>query len=106
MHLKGPLDMTKKLSIGFVRRGYSQTGGAESYLKRLARGIVEAGHDVQLITTNKWPRTEWPFGAIRRMQSASALRAADEFGRMRPQPRCDLLMARARLSGCDGYRAG
>ena len=82
MHLKGPLEMTKKLSIGFVRRGYSQTGGAESYLKRLARGIVEAGHDVQIIATNKWPRTEWPFGAIRRMQSASAIGFANELEQM------------------------
>src|SRR5207247_9320774 len=97
---------TKKISIGFVRRGYSQTGGAESYLKRLARGIVEAGHDVQLITTNKWPRTEWPFGAIRRMQSASAIGFADEFEQMRPQLRCDLLVSLERLWGCDVYRAG
>jgi len=106
MHLKGPLDMTKKLSIAFVRRGYSQTGGAESYLRRLARGIVEAGHDVQLITTNKWPQTEWPFGAIRRMQSASAIGFANELEQMRPQLRCDLLVSLERLWGCDVYRAG
>src|SRR5437867_8702759 len=101
MHLKGPLDMTKKLSIGFVRRGYSQTGGAESYLKRLARGIVEAGHDVQLITTNKWPRTEWPFGAIRRMQSASVIGFADDFVQMRAQLSCDIFLRLDCLLGCE-----
>ena len=53
--------MTRNLSIAFVRRGYSPTGGAEAYLKRLAGGVIEAGHDVQLVTTNDWPDAEWPF---------------------------------------------
>ena len=47
--------MKKKLRIAFVRRGYSPSGGAEAYLKRLADGIVKAGHEVQLVTTNEWP---------------------------------------------------
>ena len=45
--------MPKNLSIVFVRRGYSPTGGAEAYLKRLARGVIEAGHDVQLVATGQ-----------------------------------------------------
>ena len=32
--------MAKNLSIAFVRRGYSPTGGAEVYLKRLAHGVA------------------------------------------------------------------
>ena len=51
--------MTKKLRIAFVRRGYSRSGGAEAYLKRLADGIVKAGHEVQLMTTNEWPEDQW-----------------------------------------------
>src|SRR5947208_2496949 len=46
--------MKERLRIAFVRRGYSPTGGAETYLKRLAHGVIEAGHDSQLIATNKW----------------------------------------------------
>jgi UDP-glucose:(heptosyl)LPS alpha-1,3-glucosyltransferase len=99
-------DMTRKLSIGFVRRGYSQTGGAEAYLKRLARGVVGAGHDAQLITTHDWPQTEWPFGARRRLQSGSVLGFANGLKQVRPQIRCDVLMSLERVWNCDVYRAG
>jgi len=98
--------MTRKLSIGFVRRGYSQTGGAEAYLKRLARGVVGAGHDAQLITTHDWPQTEWPFGARRRLQSGSVLGFANGLKQVRPQIRCDVLMSLERVWNCDVYRAG
>jgi UDP-glucose:(heptosyl)LPS alpha-1,3-glucosyltransferase len=100
------LDMIRKLSIGFVRRGYSQTGGAEAYLKRLARGVVGAGHDAQLITTHDWPQTEWPFGARRRLQSGSVLGFANGLKQVRPQIRCDVLMSLERVWNCDVYRAG
>jgi UDP-glucose:(heptosyl)LPS alpha-1,3-glucosyltransferase len=100
------LDMTRKLSIGFVRRGYSQTGGAEAYLKRLARGVVEAGHDAQLITTNDWPETEWPFGARRRLQAGSVMGFANGLKQVRPQIRGDVLMSLERVWNCDVYRAG
>jgi UDP-glucose:(heptosyl)LPS alpha-1,3-glucosyltransferase len=48
----------ERLTIGFVRRGYSATGGAEAYLKRLGRGVIDAGHSAQLFATNNWPRNE------------------------------------------------
>ena len=57
----------QKLRIAFVRRGYSRSGGAEAYLKRLADGIVKAGHEVQLVATNEWPEDQWPFGSIKRL---------------------------------------
>jgi UDP-glucose:(heptosyl)LPS alpha-1,3-glucosyltransferase len=98
--------MTRKLSIGFVRRGYSQTGGAEAYLKRLARGVVEAGHDAQLITTNDWPQTEWPFGTRHRLQSGSVIGFANGLKEVRPQIRCNVLMSLERVWNCDVYRAG
>src|SRR6266702_3070688 len=100
------LDMTRKLSIGFVRRGYSQTGGAEAYLKRLARGVVGAGHDAQLITTNDWPQTEWPFGTRHRLQSGSVIGFANGLKQVRPQIRCGVLMSLERVWNCDVYRAG
>jgi len=98
--------MTKTLSIGFVRRGYSQTGGAEAYLKRLARRLLEAGHGAQLITTNEWPQHEWPFGAIHRLQSRSVMGFANDLEQMRPQIRCNVLMSLERVWNCDVYRAG
>ena len=56
----------RRLRIALVRRGYSPSGGAEAYLKRLGQGIVERGHEAQLISTNEWPANDWPFGPITR----------------------------------------
>jgi UDP-glucose:(heptosyl)LPS alpha-1,3-glucosyltransferase len=98
--------MTSKLSIGFVRRGYSQSGGAEAYLKRLAHGVVDAGHDAQLITTEEWPQNEWLFRQIRRLQSGSVTGFARGLERIRAQLRCDVLMSLERVWSCDVYRAG
>src|SRR5437763_973749 len=69
----GLRSMAKNLSIAFVRRGYSPTGGAEAYLKRLAHGVTAAGHDAQLIATDDWPDHEWPFGSITRMRAGSVI---------------------------------
>jgi len=98
--------MQKDLSIVFVRRGYSPTGGAEAYLKRLARGVMEAGHDVQLVATNDWPAGEWPFGSITHLRSKSPIEFANELERMRPQFRFDILFSLERVWSCDVYRAG
>lgn len=95
-----------KLSIAFVRRGYSQSGGAEAYLKRLANGVVEGGHDAQLITTEAWPDIEWPCGAICRLPSRSVTEFASEVEKIRPQISCDVLMSLERIWSCDVYRAG
>ncbi len=95
-----------KLTIGFVRRGYSASGGAESYLKRLARGIVDLGHSVQLFTTNDWPPSEWPFGSMTHSRARSTIGFADELKQLRPQSRCDVLMSLERVWSCDVYRAG
>jgi UDP-glucose:(heptosyl)LPS alpha-1,3-glucosyltransferase len=92
--------------IAFVRRGYSPSGGAEAYLKRLAQGVVDRGHDAQLIATNDWPAGEWPFGAITRVRGDSPITFADEFEKLRPQIGCDVLMSLERIWRCDVYRAG
>src|SRR6266478_5460644 len=96
----------KRLTIAFVRRGYSQTGGAEAYLKRLALGVFDAGHDVQLITTSDWPQTEWPFGILDCLHSQSAIAFADELKQMRSRIPCDVLMSLERVWDCHVYRAG
>jgi UDP-glucose:(heptosyl)LPS alpha-1,3-glucosyltransferase len=98
--------MTKKLRLAFVRRGYSPTGGAEAYLKRLARGVIEAGHDAQLVATNEWPEDQWPFGPITRLRAESVIGFADELEQIRPQLDCDVLLSLERVWSCDVYRAG
>src|SRR5438128_11951159 len=98
--------MPKNLSIVFVRRGYSSTGGAEAYLKHLARGVMEAGHDLQLVATHDWPDNEWPFGSITHLRSKSPIEFASELEQMRAQLRVDILFSLERVWSCDVYRAG
>src|SRR5947199_869 len=98
--------MTKRLSIAFVRRGYSPTGGAETYLKRLAPGVIEAGHNVQLIATNEWPEDQWPFGSVTRLRAESVIGFADELEQIRPRLDCGVLVSLERIWSCDVYRAG
>src|SRR5215510_5831236 len=98
--------MKERLRLAFVRRGYSATGGAEAYLKRLARGVIEVGHEAQLITTNEWPEDQWPFGTITRLRAESVIGFADELEKIRPQLACDVLLSLERVWNCDVYRAG
>jgi UDP-glucose:(heptosyl)LPS alpha-1,3-glucosyltransferase len=98
--------MSRTLSIVFVRRGYSPTGGAEAYLKRLADGVTQAGHEVQLVATNEWPDAEWPFGSIKHLRAKSPIEFAGELERMRTEFRCDVLFSLERVWNCDLYRAG
>jgi UDP-glucose:(heptosyl)LPS alpha-1,3-glucosyltransferase len=98
--------MSKNLRLAFVRRGYSPTGGAEAYLKRLARRVIEARHQVQLIATNEWPEDQWPFGPITRLGAESVIGFADELEQIRPQLDCDVLLSFERVWSCDVYRAG
>jgi UDP-glucose:(heptosyl)LPS alpha-1,3-glucosyltransferase len=100
-----PSGLGHELTIGIVRRGYSSSGGAESYLKRLAAGIVEAGHKVALFTAANWPREEWNFGAIERVEGASAIAFADALKKVGPG-KCDVLLSLERVWACDAYRAG
>ena len=96
----------EKLNIAFVRRGYSPSGGAEAYLKRLARGIVDLGHEAQLIANEDWPDNEWEFGPIVRLRGSSPIAFADELERARSQTQCDVLISLERVWRCDIYRAG
>jgi UDP-glucose:(heptosyl)LPS alpha-1,3-glucosyltransferase len=98
--------MTNKLNIALVRRGYSPSGGAEAYLRRLADGIIKAGHDLQLVGTGEWPQDQWPFGSRKRLSAKSAIRFADELEQIRLQLRCDVLFSLERVWSCDVYRAG
>jgi len=98
--------MKEKIRVAFVRRGYSPTGGAERYLKRLARGVVEAGHDVQLVASNDWPEDQWLFGSVTRLREESVVGFADELEHIRPQLHCDALFSLERVWSCDIYRAG
>jgi UDP-glucose:(heptosyl)LPS alpha-1,3-glucosyltransferase len=95
-----------RLTIGLVRRGHSETGGAEAYLKRLARGLSDSGHAVRLFTDAAWPAREWPWGPITRLRGETAHRFADELEKIEPKDQCDLVLSLERVWRCDVYRAG
>jgi UDP-glucose:(heptosyl)LPS alpha-1,3-glucosyltransferase len=95
-----------KVTIGFVRRGYSVSGGAEAYLKRLAQGIVNAGHEVHLFTTTEWPTAEWPFGPLIQLRSESPIGFADEMERARHKGDFDVVLSLERIWRCNIYRTG
>ena len=99
--MRGP-----RLTIGLVRRGHSGTGGAETYLKRLARGLSESGHATRLFTDAAWPTREWSWGPITRLRGETAHRFADELEKIEPHDYCDLLLSLERVWRCDVYRAG
>lgn len=94
------------LTIGFVRRGFSSSGGAEAYLKRLAAGVVEKGHHVRLYASGDWPPDEWAFGPVTRVKRGSTTAFADDVEKLAPGSECDVLMSLERIWRCDIYRAG
>ncbi len=93
------------LTIGFVRRGFSSSGGAEAYLKRLGAGVTAEGQRVLLFTGSEWPADEWTFGPIRRVAGNSSKSFAHEVERM-SREQCDILFSLERIWRCDVYRAG
>ncbi|MFL6530692.1 MAG: glycosyltransferase family 4 protein [Chthoniobacterales bacterium] len=92
------------LKIGFVRRGYSRSGGAEAYLKRLGEGLHSLGHEALLITTDEWPDNEWQFGAVTRVRGSTPIEFANA---VESAPVVsDVLMSLERVWRCNVMRAG
>ena len=85
-----------------MRRGYSPSGGERC---ALARGIVDAGHGVQLVS-GAIAADDWPFGSFTRLRAESVIGFADELENIRPQLDCDFLFSLERVWSCDVYRAG
>jgi len=92
------------MKIGFVRRGYSPTGGAEAYLRRLALGVKKEWHEPVLVGSREWPGNAWPNEFVIRVNGSSPLRFAREVERLASS--VDVLFSLERIFGCDIYRAG
>ena len=76
---------SEKLNIGFVRRGFSPSGGAEAYLRRVAGALAAAGHEATLFATKDWPQEEWTSGRIIRIEEEGPIAFADELERIDPR---------------------
>ncbi len=92
------------MKIGLVRRGFSHTGGAESYIKRLGRALVDEGHQATLYSTTDWPLAEWQYGKLVRVRATSPKQFAKAVQAM-GQPD-ETLYSLERILECDCYRAG
>ncbi len=92
------------MRIALVRRGYSATGGAEAYLRRLAQGLVETGEEVIFYTSAEWPTAAWEYGEVRRIPGHSPLTFARALQSSKKD--FDCLLSLERILGCDLYRAG
>lgn len=93
-------------TICFARRGYSGSGGAESYLKRLAEGVSKNGYRTRLYTTEDWPEEDRTFGQVIRLGTKSPLAFANELEKLRENSRDEVLISLERICRCDVYRAG
>ena len=95
-----------RLTIGFLRRGYSPTGGVEAYLKGLAEGLNREGHRVILLGTKEWPVEEWPGGEILRCKGKNLSDYSAEVARQKSFSgvRFDLILSVEKVPGCDIYR--
>lgn len=92
------------MKIGLVRRGFSRTGGAESYLRRLGRALSDADHQARLYSTQDWPPAEWPYGPLIRLSAPTPLRFAKAVQDSRQSD--EILFSLDRIMSCDCYRAG
>ncbi len=94
------------LTIGFLRRGYSPTGGVEAYLKGLAKGLRGEGHRVVLLGTEAWPSDQWPGGEILRCSGRSLKAYGEDVLRHRLTGEIpfDLILSVEKVPGCDLYR--
>ena len=98
--------IASKQTVGFLRRGYSSTGGAEAYLKRLAEGLRQRGYRVILLGTGEWPSEEWPGGETIILPHKNLRDLAAAALRVKQKQQIDLLFSFERVPGCDIFRAG
>lgn len=93
-------------TIGFLRRGYSSSGGAEAYLKRLAEGLRQQNYRVVLLGTGEWPAEKWPGGEVVTLPQKKLRDFGAAALRWKQEKKIDLLFSLERVPGCDFFRAG
>lgn len=99
------------MKIAVARRGFSPSGGAEGYLRRLIQALVTAGHLPVLYGSPGWPQEgEWrPAGAFVPVAGHSPRAYADRLEYLRKRlvsKRGELLFSLERVWRCDVFRAG
>jgi UDP-glucose:(heptosyl)LPS alpha-1,3-glucosyltransferase len=93
------------MKLGLVRRGYSGTGGAESYARRFAEAVIAAGHESVLFGSAEWTEVSWP-GRKLLVEGNTPRQFANALRKAKPKAHCDFLFSLERVWECDAYRAG
>ena len=93
------------MKIGLVRRGYSGSGGAESYARRFAEAAQDAGHECVLFGSREWEGADWN-GPKVLLDGRTPRKFANALRRSKPHQHCDFLYSLERVWVCDAYRAG
>ncbi len=90
------------MHLGIIRRGWSDSGGAEAYLLRLSGALAGAGHTLTLYGSGSHP-ARWPYGWVG-LDGSSPAAFARDWGQ-RPKE-WDISLSLERVPGCDIFRAG
>lgn len=88
------------------RRGWSPTGGAERFLQRFAKGLMEEGVETTLIADGRWPENEWAAGEIERVSCTDPQEFDREVMGIKARHPGTCLFSMERLPGADVFRAG
>ena len=98
------------MQVALARRGFSPSGGAEGYLRRLVHALAAAGHDVTFYGSPEWPQTEdWALPTTFFPVPGRTPRAfADALAQRRVAKPKDgtILFSLERVWRCDVFRAG
>ncbi|MEX2581504.1 MAG: glycosyltransferase family 4 protein [Verrucomicrobiales bacterium] len=93
------------MKVLIARSGYSPSGGAEQYLRRLGRGLLESGFDPVLLAHPEWPEEAWP-GRIERIPKNGPVGFARSVETRRESYPGVPLFSMTRVPAADLYRAG
>ena len=98
------------MQVALARRGFSPSGGAEGYLRRLALALAAAGHGVTFYGSPEWPQTgDWALPATFIPVPGRTPRAfADALAQRQVAEPNDgtVLFSLERVWRCDVFRAG
>lgn len=94
------------MKLIFARQGYSNSGGAERYLRRLVSGLKKRGIQTTLFNNGEWPREDWPGDEIETLDAHSPAGFAEAVARAKSHHPDALLFSFERIPCADIFRAG
>jgi UDP-glucose:(heptosyl)LPS alpha-1,3-glucosyltransferase len=96
------------MKIALVRKNYTHYGGAESYLKLVADGLVSRGHEVRIFSSADWPEgySVTKISSFRKPSFFSNVLFAAESMRALQKDPADCILSFERTYFQDIYRAG